>query len=140
MPRVFVSPPCSRNVVPWFWTAKAIAPGWSSTEFSPQSMPGKGAAALWNLWGGGDAGVGLALQLPVIFPSPRCRSWLWTSSRDRAEGNSFQLLEVRASLCFWGPRGGFFFCLRVKRGRLWLLLLNTWKNLLNITPLVIAIK
>lgn len=111
----FCFPPMLNPVVPWFWTAKAITPGWSSTEFCPHSMPGKGGAALWHLWGDGDAGLGLALQLPVISPSPRCRSWCWTSSRDRAEGNSFQLLEVRASLCFWGPRGGFF-CLQVKRG------------------------
>lgn len=106
----FLFSPCAQSCFPWFWTAEAIAPGWSSTEFSPFSMPGKGDAASWHLCGDSSAVLGLAPQLPVIFPSPRCGSWRWTSSRDRAEGNSFQLLEVRASLCFWGPRGGFFAC------------------------------
>lgn len=64
----FCFPPVLNPVVPWFWTAKAMAPGWSSPEFSPCSMPGKGDAAMRHLWGDGDAGVGLALQLPVIFP------------------------------------------------------------------------
>lgn len=41
MPRVFVFPPVFISVIPWFWTAEAIAPGWSSPEFSPQSMPAK---------------------------------------------------------------------------------------------------
>lgn len=46
----FCFPPVLIPVVPWFWTAKAIAPGWSSAEFSPLSCQAK-VVQLWHRWG-----------------------------------------------------------------------------------------
>lgn len=102
---------------PIFRWLKDVAPGQGTIELPPQFHPRQRQSVLVS-------GAGSAAACDFLSGSS-----LWTSSRGGAEGNSFQLLEVRASLSFEGSGGDFFAC-GLRTGISHCCFLNSWKNLL----------